>query len=122
MPRSDAPSQSPNRLTENSAWNDQLLAEQLKELSILDLDFDLEATGFDMGEIDLRIESLDEKGGLVLSAHLLGASQRRLRSRPPGIPNFCTDEKATSTYRHFCVELLITKIDMRIRDVRCMAP
>ena len=31
-----------NRLTENSAWNDQLLAEQLKELSILDLDFDLE--------------------------------------------------------------------------------
>lgn len=50
-----------NRLTENSAWNDQLLAEQLKELSILDLNFDLEVTGFDMGEIDLRIDSLDEK-------------------------------------------------------------
>ena len=50
-----------NRLTENSAWDDRLLAEQLKELSILDLSFDLEATGFDMGEIDLRIESLDEK-------------------------------------------------------------
>ena len=50
-----------NRLTENAAWNDQLLAEQLKELSILDLNFDLEVTGFDMAEIDLRIESLDEK-------------------------------------------------------------
>jgi DNA modification methylase len=50
-----------NRLAENSAWNDRLLAEQLKELSILDLSFDLEATGFDMGEIDFRIESLGEK-------------------------------------------------------------
>ncbi len=48
-----------NRLTENSVWDDQLLAEQLKELSVLDLEFSLEATGFDMGEIDLRIEGLD---------------------------------------------------------------
>ncbi len=36
-----------NRLTENSEWNDRLLAEQLRELAVLDLDFDLEATGFD---------------------------------------------------------------------------
>jgi DNA modification methylase len=47
-----------NRLSETSVWDDRLLAEQLKELSVLDLDFDLEATGFTMGEIDLRIESL----------------------------------------------------------------
>jgi len=47
-----------NRLTENSAWDDRLLAEQFKELSLVDLDFDLEATGFEMGEIDFRIESL----------------------------------------------------------------
>jgi DNA modification methylase len=47
-----------NRLTENSVWDDRLLAEQLKELSILDLEFSLEATGFEMGEIDLRIEGL----------------------------------------------------------------
>jgi hypothetical protein len=32
------------------------LAEQLKELSVLNLDFDLEATGFTMGEIDLCID------------------------------------------------------------------
>ena len=38
--------------------NDQLLAEQLKELAELDLDFSLAATGFHMGEIDLRIEGL----------------------------------------------------------------
>jgi DNA modification methylase len=48
-----------NRLTDNSVWDDRLLAEQLKGLSILNLDFDLEVTGFDIGEIDLRIESLN---------------------------------------------------------------
>src|SRR5260370_39875744 len=40
-----------NRLTEISAWDDRLLAQQLKELSLLGLDFDIEATGFEMGEI-----------------------------------------------------------------------
>ena len=47
-----------NKLSENSVWNDRLLAEQLGELAVADLDFSLEATGFDMGEIDLRIEGL----------------------------------------------------------------
>jgi DNA modification methylase len=47
-----------NRLTENSVWDERLLAEQLKELSELELDFSLEVTGFEMGEIDLRIEGL----------------------------------------------------------------
>jgi DNA modification methylase len=48
-----------NRLTEISEWDERLLAEQLKELSVLDLDFSLDVTGFDIGEIDLRIESLN---------------------------------------------------------------
>ena len=47
-----------NRLTENSTWDDRLLAEQLHDLSVLDLDFSLEATGFEMGEIDFRIDRL----------------------------------------------------------------
>ena len=38
-----------NRLTEISVWDDRLLAEQLRALSVLDLDFSLEATGFDDG-------------------------------------------------------------------------
>ena len=50
-----------NRLTEISIWDDRLLAEILGELSALDLDFSIEATGFSMGEIDLRIESLSAK-------------------------------------------------------------
>ncbi|MBV9248385.1 MAG: ParB N-terminal domain-containing protein [Acetobacteraceae bacterium] len=49
-----------NRLTELAQWDDRLLAQQLKDLSLAGLDFSLEVTGFDMGEIDLRIASLDE--------------------------------------------------------------
>jgi hypothetical protein len=48
-----------NRLTENSEWNQRLLGEELKELSELDLDFSVELTGFEMGQIDVFIESLD---------------------------------------------------------------
>ena len=40
-----------NRLTENSSWDERLLGEQLKVLSELELDFDLEVTGFEMAEI-----------------------------------------------------------------------
>jgi DNA modification methylase len=50
-----------NRLTEIASWDDRLLAEQLQALSSAELDFDIEAIGFDMGEIDLRIESLNAK-------------------------------------------------------------
>jgi 16S rRNA G966 N2-methylase RsmD len=49
-----------NRLTEISTWDDRLLAEQLKELSLSGLDFNIEVIGFDMGEIDLRIASLED--------------------------------------------------------------
>lgn len=48
-----------NRLAELSSWDSELLATHLKELSIVDLSFDLEATGFTVGEIDLQIESLE---------------------------------------------------------------
>lgn len=47
-----------NRLTENSVWNERLLGEQFKALSILELDFSIDVTGFEMGEIDMMIENL----------------------------------------------------------------
>jgi hypothetical protein len=50
-----------NRLTDTSTWDERLLAETLQELSIQDLDFTIEATGFTVGEIDLRIEGLNEE-------------------------------------------------------------
>jgi DNA modification methylase len=49
-----------NRLAEIADWDDRLLAQQLNELSLLVLDFNIEDTGFEMGEIDLRIASLDD--------------------------------------------------------------
>ncbi len=52
-----------NRLTEMSSWDDRLLTETLKELSELELDFSIEATGFTMGEIDLRIEAFSATDG-----------------------------------------------------------
>ncbi len=47
-----------NRLAELSEWDEPLLAEHLKELSQV-LDFDVELSGFEIGEIDLRIEGLN---------------------------------------------------------------
>jgi DNA modification methylase len=48
-----------NRLTELSSWDDVKLATQLKELSELVFDFDIEVTGFELPEIDFRVQSLD---------------------------------------------------------------
>src|SRR6201981_1551848 len=70
-----------NRLTENSAWDDRLLVEQLKELAILDLSFDLEATGLDMGEIVFRIERLSEKPEAPDPADQLPSLQEQAVSR-----------------------------------------
>src|SRR5215470_11078852 len=49
-----------NRLTELATWDDLLLAQQLKELSLLELDFNIEDTGFAVAEIDLRIASFED--------------------------------------------------------------
>jgi len=48
-----------NRLAEVAVWDDRLLGEALKALTVVDLDFDIEAIGFEISEIDLRIESLN---------------------------------------------------------------
>ena len=47
-----------NKLTTNSAWDERLLAEQLKYLSEAELDFSIETIGFETAEIDLVIEGL----------------------------------------------------------------
>ena len=51
-----------NRLTDLSTWDDDLLGENLKILSELDLKFDIESIGFDYGEIEARILALDGEG------------------------------------------------------------
>jgi DNA modification methylase len=49
-----------NKLTENGAWNNRLLAEQMEMLSKAELDFGIEVTGFELREIDMRIEGLTD--------------------------------------------------------------
>lgn len=49
-----------NKLTDTSTWDERLLAESLQELATLELDFSIEATGFTMAEIDIRIEGLGD--------------------------------------------------------------
>jgi DNA modification methylase len=44
-----------NKLAENAGWNDDLLATELQFLTDIELDFDVELTGFDMGEIDVLL-------------------------------------------------------------------
>lgn len=48
-----------NHLTENSSWDERLLGKQLKVLSELELDFDLEVIGFETAEIDVLIDGLE---------------------------------------------------------------
>lgn len=48
-----------NKLTERSQWDEPELALHLKDLSDLALDFEIEATGFELPEIDFLIQSLD---------------------------------------------------------------
>ncbi len=53
-----------NKLTDRSTWDDAQVATQLKELTELALDFDIEATGFEPAEIDFRIQALDDNDTL----------------------------------------------------------
>ena len=50
-----------NKLAENAGWDRELLALELQGLLEMDLDFDVTATGFEMGEIDVLIGSSDEE-------------------------------------------------------------
>jgi hypothetical protein len=50
-----------NRLTENAVWDEQLLGEALLDLSLSELDFDIEITGFETAEIDLLIGALQPR-------------------------------------------------------------
>jgi ParB-like chromosome segregation protein Spo0J len=48
-----------NRLAELAGWDRDILAIELQALSELDLDFDLEITGFETAELDLLLDGPD---------------------------------------------------------------
>jgi multidrug resistance efflux pump len=47
-----------NKIALNATWDEQLLAEELKSLSEIDISFDLDITGFSVAEFDSLIEDL----------------------------------------------------------------
>lgn len=49
-----------NRLAEKSGWDEDILAIEFQTLMSLDGDFDITVTGFEMPEIDLKVQALDE--------------------------------------------------------------
>ena len=61
-----------NKIAQNAHWDERLLGEQFSELKALDLEFDIETTGFSTQEIDLTIQNLsltsapvDERGSIT---------------------------------------------------------
>ena len=73
-----------NRLAELASWDDRRLGVELKALKSLDLDFSIEATGFELDEIELKIDPRIKSGGSrAPGKRPAAASPRlpRLRSR-----------------------------------------
>jgi DNA modification methylase len=95
-----------NRLTENTDWDNRLLGEQLKILSEAELDFTLETTGFEMGEIDLIIENLapaddgeDDPADLLLDPSPVQVSRSGDLWKLGKHRVFCGDALAPKSYR-----------------------
>ena len=47
-----------NKLALNAGWDDEILAEELRALLEVDIDFNVEVTGFSIAEIDSLVEGL----------------------------------------------------------------
>lgn len=50
-----------NKIALNAGWDLEILSEELAELSAMDLEFDVEITGFEVAEMDLIIDGTTEK-------------------------------------------------------------
>jgi ParB-like chromosome segregation protein Spo0J len=55
-----------NKLAQKAGWDADILAIELQGL--IDLDFDIELTGFETGEIDLLIDGKDAAGSTIASS------------------------------------------------------
>lgn len=52
-----------NKLGDRSSWDEISLASHLRDLSEMALEFDIQATGFELPEIDVRVQSLVDHAG-----------------------------------------------------------
>ena len=55
-----------NKLAQKAGWNREILAIELQGL--IDLDFDVELTGFEMDEIDILLDDVDEASARACGA------------------------------------------------------
>ena len=86
-----------NKLTENSTWDEGLLRQQFKALAEVELDFDLEATGFEVGEIDVMLEGpAPSHSGKEDPADLIPDSLSEPQVSRPG------DQWALDRHRVYC--------------------
>lgn len=105
-----------NRLSENATWDDRLLAEQFKILAEAKLDFDLEATGFEIGEIDVLIDGLTPaRAGDEDSADRLPEVRSAVRVTQAG------DLRLLGRNRLVCGDALDDSTYSRLMDGRCSA-
>lgn len=70
-----------NKLTDRSTFDPELVAVHLKELSEIALEFDIEDTGFELPEIDLLIQGLEDQSEAEAAdefSHATGPAVSRL--------------------------------------------
>jgi hypothetical protein len=84
-----------NRLAELASWDDRRLGVELKALKSLELDFSIEATGFELDEIELRIDA-KSGGGRAPGKWPAAASRNASPIAQPG------DEWTLGPHRLLC--------------------
>lgn len=96
-----------NKLSDNSTWNVELLAEELKIMSAPDFDLDVSITGFDTAETDLIIGGPDASAATDKADAQPGIDRSRLAVTRPGDLWICGE------HRLFCGDAL----DPRSHDI-----
>ncbi|RIJ20777.1 DNA methylase N-4 [Henriciella barbarensis] len=109
-----------NKLAMNAGWDEDLLAIELGALGEMDLDFDLEITGFDTAEIDLIIDGVDQAPAADPKEEIVPPKNSVARRCEPGDiwqlgrhRLMCTDARNPMTIR---LLMAGTKADMIFTD------
>ena len=95
-----------NRLAELSGWDEELLAIELQTLTTIDLDFDIEITGFETAEIDTLIAGLNGAGNEDEADRLPAIDDTPAITRPGDLWRLgrhrllCADAARTASYDH----------------------
>ena len=102
-----------NRLAELASWDDRRLGVELKALKSLDLDFSIEATGFELDEIELKIDPRIKSGGGRAPGKRPAAASKASPVAQPG------DEWTLGPHRLLCGNdgrsTTLTAVDAAIR-------